>query len=216
MRPSKSFVISGIALGVLFCALGAAALAGTFRPEPYPSWEETGVSQKLNLFTFYEEHEGLNVFVGAEIMRFHDAFTYFPMQIAVGNNNPKPVLLTPEEFVLTDDKGVYYPLAEQTAISSEYTKSAFDRNLLANTHFLGNKFLAFQRIPSLFFPNIAISGVLNQRIELPQTSYLSDVLYFRKPVGDLDGRTFTLTVYFPQQERQLDVKFALPGKPEDR
>ena len=197
---------------VAACLLGPGVGAGVFQPESYPSWEETGVSQKLNLFTFHEDHEGPNVFVGTEVMRYHDDYTFFPLQIAVGNSNPIPVRLTPEEFVLTDDRGVYYPLAEQSAIQKEYNKSAFDQNLLATSQFLGNKFVAFNQIPSLFYPNITFGGVRHDRIELPEGTYLSDVLYFRKPEGTLHGHRFTLTVYFPQQEKQLDVKFELPGK----
>ena len=90
------------------------------------------MSQKLNLFTFYEEHEGLKVFVGAEVMRFHDKETFVPMLVAVANNNPRPVVLTPEEFVLTDDQGVYYPLAQHETIQKEYKKSAFDRIMIEN------------------------------------------------------------------------------------
>jgi hypothetical protein len=55
--------------------------------------------------------------------------------------------------------------------------------------------------------------VRNDKIELPQGTYLTDMLYFRKPVGPLQGRIFTLTVYFPEQETQMDVKFVVPGKP---
>jgi hypothetical protein len=189
-----------------------AADAGTFRPEPYPSWQDDGISQTLNLFTFWEFDEGLSVFAGAEIMRFHDKETFFPIQVAVGNRNSTPVTLTPEDFVLTDDQGVYYPLATQEAIGKEYATSAFDRNLLDHAVFLGNKFVAFTRVPSLFYPNITPTGVLNNHVQLPEQTFLADVLYFRKPIGPLEGRTFTLTVYFPQQETQMDVKFALPGK----
>ena len=210
MIRSRTFQLSAIAaaaaLGVTFVA------AGVFKSEPYPSWERDGVSQKLNLFTFYEDDRGLRVFVGTEIMRYHDDTTYVPMQIAVGNSNPKPVTLTPEEFVLTDDQGVYFPLAAQKDIATEYKKSNFDSTLLANAQFLGNKFVGFDQIPSLFYPNIAFRGVKNERVQLPKGTYFSDVLYFRKPLGPLQGRTFTLTVYFPQQERQMDVKFVLPGK----
>ncbi|MGD8376890.1 MAG: hypothetical protein PVF68_12170 [Acidobacteriota bacterium] len=192
---------------------GSGAAAGVFRPEPYPSWEgPDGVSQKLNLYTYYEEHEGLRVFVGTEVMRFHEDETYFPMQIAVGNSNAKPVVLTPEEFVLTDDQGVYYPAAKQQDIASEYRKGAFDQRMIANANFLGNKFVNFIQVPSLFYPNISATGVKNDHIELPKGTFLSDVLYFRKPLGALQERVFTLTVYFPQQERQMDVKFVLPGK----
>lgn len=191
----------------------AVAAPGVFGPEPYPSWKQAGVSQKLNAFTFYEEDEGLRVFVGVEASRYHDDQTYFPMQIAVGNANARPVTLTTEEFVLTDDKGVFYPLAEHTSIAKEYGKSVFDRSLIETAQFLGNKFVGFDQIPSLFYPNLAFAGVKNDRIQLPKGTFLNDVLYFRKPAGPLEGRTFTLTVYFPQQERQMDVKFVLPGEP---
>ena len=211
MRLNARFAVAVVALVVL---TGMAVVsAGVFRAEPYPSWQEKGISQKLNLFTFYEEKDGLKVFVSAEVMRFHDKETYVPMLISVGNNNSRPVLMTPEEFILTDDKGVYYPLADHKDLLSEYKKSGFDGNLLENAHFLGNKFVAFQRVPSLFYPNFTATGVRNERIQLPEGTYLADMLYFRKPIGPLEGRIFTFTVYFPQQETQMDVKFVVPGKP---
>ncbi len=211
MRLNPRFALAVVALVAL---TGVAVVpAGVFRAEPYPSWQEKGISQKLNLFTFYEEKDGLKVFVSAEVMRFHDKETYVPMLISVGNNNSRPVLMTPEEFILTDDKGVYYPLADHKDLLSEYKKSGFDGNLLENAQFLGNKFVAFQRVPSLFYPNFTATGVRNERIQLPEGTYLADMLYFRKPIGPLEGRIFTFTVYFPQQETQMDVKFVVPGKP---
>ena len=205
------------AVVALLALTGVAVLsAGVFRAEPYPSWQEKGISQKLNLFTFYEEKDGLKVFVSAEVMRFHDKETYVPMLISVGNNNSRPVVMTPEEFILTDDKGVYYPLADHKDLLSEYKKSGFDGNLLENAQFLGNKFVAFQRVPSLFYPNFTATGVRNERVQLPEGTYLADMLYFRKPIGPLEGRIFTFTVYFPQQETQMDVKFVVPGKPRRR
>ncbi len=211
MRIDPRFALAVVALVAL---TGVAVVsAGVFRAEPYPSWQEKGISQKLNLFTFYEEKDGLKVFVSAEVMRFHDKDTYVPMLISVGNNNSRPVLMTPEEFILTDDKGVYYPLADHKDLLSEYKKSGFDGNLLKNAQFLGNKFVAFQRVPSLFYPNFTATGVRNERIQLPEGTYLADMLYFRKPIGPLEGRIFTFTVYVPQQETQMDVKFVVPGKP---
>ncbi len=214
MRLDPRFALAVTALVALTSV--AFVSAGVFRSDPYPSWQGNGISQKLNLFTFYEEKDGLKVFVSAEVMRFHDKETYVPMLISVGNNNSKPVLITPEEFVLTDDKGVYYPLAKHEDLLSEYKKSGFDANLLKNSEFLGNKFVAFQRVPSLFYPNFTATGVRNERIQLPQGTYLVDMLYFRKPIGPLEGRIFTLTVYFPQQETQMDVRFVVPGKPARR
>lgn len=214
MRLNPRFALAVVALVAL---TGVAVVsAGVFRAEPYPSWQEKGISQKLNLFTFYEEKDGLKVFVSAEVMRFHDKETYVPMLISVGNNNSRPVLMTPEEFILTDDKGVYYPLADHKDLLSEYKKSGFDGNLLENAQFLGNKFVAFQRVPSLFYPNFTATGVRNERVQLPEGTYLADMLYFRKPIGPLEGRIFTFTVYFPQQETQMDVKFVVPGKPDRR
>jgi hypothetical protein len=125
------------------------------------------------------------------MMRFHDDQTYVPMLIAVGNNNSPPVLITPEEFILTDDRGVYYPLAQHEDLQREYKKSTFDRRMVENAQFLGNKFVAFERIPSLFYPNFTATGVRNERIQLPEGTFLADVLYFRKPVGPLEGRIFT-------------------------
>ncbi len=211
MRLNPRFALAVVAL-LAFTGV-AVVSAGVFRAEPYPSWQEKGISQKLNLFTFYEENDGLKVFVSAEVMRFHDKDTYVPMLISVGNNNSRPVLMTPEEFILTDDKGVYYPLASHKDLLSEYKKSGFDGNLLKNAQFLGNKFVAFERVPSLFYPNFTATGVRNERIQLPEGTYLADMLYFRKPIGPLEGRIFTFTVYFPQQETQMDVKFVVPGKP---
>ncbi len=211
MRLNPRFALAVLALVAL---TGVAVVsAGVFRAEPYPSWQDNGISQKLNLFTFYEEKDGLKVFVSAEVMRFHDKETYVPMLISVGNNNATPVLMTPEEFILTDDKGVYYPLADHKDLLSEYKKSGFDGNLLKNAQFLGNKFVAFHRVPSLFYPNFTATGVRNERVQLPEGTYLADMLYFRKPIGPLEGRIFTFTVYFPQQETQMDVKFVVPGKP---
>ena len=202
-----------LAAGLVAVLVAAPALdAGVFRSEPYPSWDDDGVSQTLNLFTFYEEHEGLRVFAGAEISRFHADATFFPMQIAVGNGNDKPVTISLEEFVLTDDQGIYYPTAIHSEIASEYRKSSFDQNLLTRSEFLGSKFVGFTQIASLFYPNISFRGVKNDRVQLPKGTFLSDVIYFRKPEGPLNGRIFTLTVYFPEQERQMDVKFRILGK----
>ena len=204
-----------VAGSILSASLLAAAplAAGVFGPEAYPSWKAGGLSQKLNPFTFYEADLGLKVFAGVEASRFHDEETFFPVQVAVGNGNAAAVTLGRDEFVLTDDKGVYYPLAEHAAIASEYHKASFDQALVEQSVFLGNKFVGFDQIPSMFFPNLALRGVRNDKIQLPKGTFLSDVLYFRKPAGPLEGRVFTLTVYFPQQERQIDVKFALPGEP---
>jgi hypothetical protein len=213
MNPlgQRTLVLGSILAASLLAAVPLAA--GVFGPEAYPSWKAGGMSQKLNPFTFYEADRGLKVFAGVEVSRFHDDETFFPLQVAVGNGNAASVTLTREEFVLTDNQGVYYPLAEHAAISAEYQKSLFDQTLVERSEFLGNKFVGFDQIPSLFFPNPALRGVRNDKIQLPKGTYLSDVLYFRKPTGPLEGRVFTLTVYFPQQERQIDVKFALPGEP---
>ncbi len=204
------------AAAVVALIAASVATAGVFRPDPYPSWRDSGISQKLNLFTFYEEHEGLKVFVGSETMRFHDEETFVPMLISVGNGNAVPVRISPSEFVLTDDQGVYYPLADHQDLLQEYKKSGFDARMVENAQFLGGKFVAFQRIPSLFYPNLSATRVKNERIQLPQGTYLVDVLYFRKPLGPMEGRTFTFTVYFPQQETQMDVKFVVPGKAKKR
>jgi hypothetical protein len=53
MNPSRPFFT--LALVLVLLAAVAVTPAGVFRSEPYPSWQENGISQKLNLFTFYEE-----------------------------------------------------------------------------------------------------------------------------------------------------------------
>ena len=137
LRNRNGFRLAVLGLGAAM--MFSATPAGVFKSEPYPSWEGgDGLSQKLNLYTYYEDHEGLRVFLGTEVMRFHDDVTFFPVQIAIGNSYAKPVSLTPEEFVLTDEQGVYYPAAAQPDIASEYRKGAFDANLIRNANFLGN------------------------------------------------------------------------------
>jgi hypothetical protein len=171
-------------------------------------------SMRFAFATFKESSGPITILVGSYTAAFEPAEEFVPLQIAIGiRGKDASLTITPDSFTLIDPDGNSYPTATYSELAPHdrlmRSAEAIDR---AQPLVMGQQFANSTRIQSRFYP-VPSERIRIPRVHLDRTTYLRDLLYFKRPSSGLDG---VLTLRFEAQgmAEPIDVRFEVPPEPE--
>ena len=226
----RSLVVVALFLGVAAAPFDQVA-APQVQPVEKPVAAAPELSRKLAQFVYIEEGTDLIVTVGVRGAALREGEPYFPLEVSLTNKEKKTTWkVLRESFVLFDDDGQRYEMPTQPELQSGYDKRTQDTRFFSARSFTAGKHEGFRQVESNFFPDPVIGvsraadttsgpeGVASrstsltsiETVELTYRSFLEDVLYFPRPVGDLIGRRFTLEFRATGLDDPARIAFRIP------
>ena len=197
-----------IALGLVL--LGTVMLSCAGRKE-MRGQQVTGLDRKLATFSYIESGDIIDFIVSTKPTRYREDSPYIPLEIAVGNRGLKQLTLTRESFILIDEAGNRYPVANPKELMQNYDFLSWDRKLSELPGIVDSRFAAFTRYPSMFSPTREIrtvgSSLVRDMVSLPKFGYLIDYIYFKKPATGVLNHRFELFMQAPELQDPVFVKF---------
>jgi hypothetical protein len=202
--PKPTLVLALLALIILTASCAAR--------QELRGQETNDLDRKLSTFAFIEEGDLITFIIGTRATRYRENSSYMPLEICIGNNGLKKLTLTRESFVLIDEQGNRYPVANPRELMERYEFLDLDRSALAELDdIVFNKFGAYTRYGSKFSPtHLASTGrsnLVRDLVSLPKFGYLIDFIYFPAPATGLKGHRFELFMESPDLLEPVFVKF---------
>jgi hypothetical protein len=196
--------LTGLVLFAGWIPLAACSIGPTPRTDP-------SISRKLTAYSYIEEGKLILFVVGVEAAIYRLDAEYVPLLVAVGNRKvPEALQFTRESFYLMDPEGNRTRLASVSEITSRYMLQTMDQRILSSRGFLEVKFDFYTEVFAQFFPNPSGTGVAQDRVGVPRSTWFQDILYFPMPEGGLRERRFDLFMDVPQLEDPVFVTFEVP------
>jgi hypothetical protein len=167
------------------------------------------LSPTLAPMLFKEEGDLVLMTVGVSATRFRGTDPFIPLEVWVANKGISPYFrVSRESFYLMDTFGRRYGMAGVEEVRRLQPGVVQDRRM-SMAEFNTFKFSAYRFVPSAFFPVMG-AQILQDRIEIPRYGYISDMLYFPKPEGELNGGIFELHLVAKELPQEIFVVFEVP------
>jgi len=201
---------------LLVGALLAAGPAGSGNP----AQETPGglvPSQKISYFTYLNEEAAAVLLVDVELARLRKDENYIPLSMKLANKGLFTLKLGRPSFVLVDPADATYPMPGFKALEAVYKKYSADAKFYARKIFtegdVQTSFSSFRKLPCSFFPHPAkdsqMHDVLVEEVEIPQGSFVEDLLYFPRPKGYAAGQVLRLRLLDGDGEPVIEVGFII-------
>lgn len=199
---------------LFFLVSGGMALRGSLHQEKAGGLEP---SRKIGYFTYLNEDVSLALLVDVELAKMRTAEKYIPLGIKLANKGIKTLRVTRKSFELIDPANDAYPMPGFKALEAVYNKYSLDAKYYARKLFtegdLLDAFSSFRKLPCSFFPHpykdSVLHDVLIEDVQLPQGSFIEDLIYFPKPRTEAPGQVFRLTLLDDELEPYIDVGFVI-------
>lgn len=204
-----------IVLSVAAVALALAGATACASRSPVRGVEAADVDRKLSRFAFMEEGDLVTFIVDVRPTLMHEKSEFVPFEIAVANRGLNSLTLTRESFVLIDEDGNRYHMAEPRDLLERHEFLDIDRNVAELEGIVFNRFAAFTRYRSTFSPTRLDDGdpftttTVKDRVSLPRFGYMIDFVYFPKPVSGAMNRRFEMHMEAPELSDPIFVKFVV-------
>lgn len=167
------------------------------------------LDQKYDRFTYTLESDKVLVGVTTFVARYREKDEYVPLEIGVANKRLNKLTLTRDSFTLIDELGNEYPLASPEELLDNYRKQSVDLRIAHITHISRSLFGGLSSVDSNFQPNGPGHSLVWDRVELPRTYFMIDVLYFQRPASGIKGKKFEFRVSAPELEEPIQVRFMI-------
>ncbi len=167
----------------------------------------TELDPKYDRFTYTLESDRILVGVTTFVARYREKDEYLPLEIGVANKKLKKLTLTRDSFTLIDELGNEYPLTSPEELLENYRKQSVDLRIAHIIHISRSLFGGLSSVDSNFQPNRPGHSLVWDKVELPRTYFMIDVLYFKRPVTGIKGKKFELRVSAPELEEPIQVRF---------
>jgi hypothetical protein len=173
--------------------------------------DTSGLDYKLSTFAFMEEGDLVTFIVDTRASGIHKDDPYFPLEIGVANRGLKNLTVTRESFILIDEEGNRYQVANPRDLMQTYQHLDVDQTLAELEGIVFNRFANFNRYPAVFSPTRLSGGpaitTVQDRVSLPKWGYFIDFIYFPTPSTGLEGKRFELHMEAPELPHTIFVKF---------
>lgn len=175
------------------------------------SWGQpsTELDPKYDRFTYTLESDKVLVGVTTFVARYREKDEYVPLEIGVANKRLNKLTLTRDSFTLIDELGNEYPLASPEELLDNYRKQSVDLRIAHIIHISRSLFGGLSSVSSNFQPNRPGHSLVWDKVELPRTYFMIDVLYFQRPATGIKGKKFELRVSTPELEEPIQVRFMI-------
>lgn len=168
------------------------------------------VDRKLSKFAFLEDGRLAAFIVSTQATVFRDKENYIPVEFCIANRGLPELHIYRESFILIDEEGNRYPVAEPRELLDGYPHLDQDRQRFSELFGLvSTRFSAFNQYPSKLTPSRSGRPV-QELTSVPKFGVAIDFLYFPMPSTGIRGRRFELFLDTPQLEDPLFVKFTVP------
>jgi hypothetical protein len=167
----------------------------------------TELDPKYDRFTYRLESDKVLVGVTTFVARYREKDKYLPLEIGVANKKLNKLTLTRDSFTLIDELGNEYPLTSPEELLDNYRKQSVDLRIAHITHIFRSFFGGLSSVDSNFQPERPGHSLVWDRVELPRTYFMIDMLYFQHPATGIRGKKFELRVSTPELEEPLQVRF---------
>lgn len=194
---------------VMAVALTAVACAGR---RPMRGGEVGGLDRKLSTFTFIEEGDLVTLIVNTRATRYRENTDFIPIEFALANHALRSLTLSRESFLLIDEQGRRYHVANPRDLLASYDFLELDRRLNEIPNLVFNRFAAFTRYRSSLSPTRvppagAEPATVWERVAVPKSGYIIDMLYFPRPRGGVLNQKFELQLTTTELPHPIFVKF---------
>jgi hypothetical protein len=206
----NKFFLSGC-LAVIFLSGGIILGRGLFQEEK----EALTPTRKIGYFTFLNEDRSVALIVDVELARMRKTEKFLPLGIRVANKDIYPLKVDRQSFLLVDPTDRTYSMPGYKEVGAAYDKYSLDAKYYALKLFsegdIMTGFASFRKLPCSFFPHpykaSAMHDVLIDSIEIPQGSFVQDLIYFPRPGSDVTGQKLRLRLQSPELEEPCEVAF---------
>ncbi len=169
----------------------------------------TELDPKYDRFTYRLESDKVLVGVTTFVARYREKDEYLPLEIGVANKRLNKLTLTRDSFTLIDELGNEYPLTSPEELLDNYRKQSVDLRIAHITHIFRSFFGGLSSVDSNFQPKRPGHSLVWDKVELPRTYFMIDVLYFQRPATGIKGKKFELRVSTPELEEPIQVRFMI-------
>ena len=168
------------------------------------------VDRKLSRFAFIEEGRLAAFIISTQATIHREGEKYMPLEISVANKRAGEMSIGRESFILIDEEGNRYPVAEPRELIDGYPHLDQDRQRFSELFGLtSTRFSAYIQISSKLLPTRSGRPVQDVTT-LPTSGVMVDFLYFPMPPGGLKGHRFELFLDTPELDDSLFVSFVVP------
>jgi hypothetical protein len=200
----------------LVFALLSAGPAGRGNPVQEAA-ENPAPSRKISYFTYLNEEAAAVLMVDVELARMRKEEGTIPLSMKLANKSLQPLKIDRQSFALIDPAGAAYSMPGFKALEAVYKKYSADAKFYARKIFtegdVQTSFSSFRKLPCSFFPHPAkdsqMHDVLIEEVEVPQGSYIEDLLYFPRPKGYAPGQVLRLRLLDEDREPHIEVGFII-------
>ncbi len=176
-----------------------------------------GLGRKIGYFTYLDEDRSTALAADVELARMRKAEKYVPLRIWVANKSVSTLKIDRQSLLLVDEAGKTFSMPGFKVVEASYNKYSLDAKYYAREVFkegdLMTAFSSFQKIPCSFFPQFyktrGIHDVLIDTVDLPQRSFIEDLVYFPNPGAEAMGKALRLRLQEPELEEPLEVGFVV-------
>jgi hypothetical protein len=214
-RPNNVFGAIGPSACLILALLSAGSAGGG-----NPAQEQAGSpvpSRKIGYFTYLNEEVSAVLMVDVELARMRKDENYIPLSMKLANKGLHALKIGRQSFELLDPADAAYSMPGFKALEAVYKKYSADAKFYARKIFtegdVQTSFSTFRKLPCSFFPHPAkdstMHDVLIEEVEIPQGSYIEDLLYFPRPKGSEPGQVLRLRLLDEDREPFIEVGFVI-------
>ena len=174
-------------------------------------------SRKMGYFTYLNEDVSVALLVDVELARMRKAEKFIPLAIKLANKGIRTLKVNRQSLQLVDPANEAYTMPGFKAVEAVYNKYSLDAKYYARKVFtegdMLTSFSTFRKLPCSFFPHpykdSDLHDVLIENIELPQGSFIEDLIYFPRPKSEAPGQVLRLMLLDSDLESYIDVGFVI-------
>jgi len=179
--------------------------------------EALAPTRKIGYFTFLNEDRSVALVVDVELARMRKAEKYLPLGIRLANKDIYTLKLDRQSLLLVDSADKTYSMPGYKQVEAAYDKYSLDAKYYARKLFTEGDiltgFASFLKLPCSFFPHpfkdSVMHDILIDSIDMPQRSFIEDLVYFPNPGSDVAGQKLRLRLQGPELEEPCEVAFVV-------
>jgi hypothetical protein len=216
VRSKTALKITGLCSGLVFLLFaGGWALSSHRLQQEKPA--SLVPSRKVGYFAYLSEEVSTSLLVDVELARMRKAEKYIPLSVKLANKGLKALKIQRQSLVLVDPAEGTYAMPEFKALEADYKQYSADARYYARKIFtegdLQTSFSSFRKLLCSFFPHpykdSQLHDVLIEDVEIPQGSFIEDLIYFPRPEEEAAGQVLRLRLLDEKLEPYAEVGFII-------
>jgi hypothetical protein len=213
--PKTALKITGLSAALVFVLLSG----GWVRPGNL-SQEKAGelvASKKIGYFTYLSDEVSAALLVDVELAKMRKTEKYIPLAFKLANKGVLALKVKRQSFQLLDPAEETVSMPAFKALEAAYKNYSADARYYARKVFvegdIQTSFSSFRKLQCSFFPHpykdSVLHDVLIEEVELPQGTFVEDLIYFPRLKSDAPGQVLRLRILDEKLEPYVEVGFVI-------